>query len=77
MPGENTEGSASVPAAAGFSGSRPTFTRFDAGQVVAAKGLIVDNGQTKWKIVIIGEKLEISYSSDAGKNYLLKMRVSP
>lgn len=77
MPVENTPGSVPVPAVAGFSGGRPTFTRFDAGQVVAAKGLIVDNGQTRWKIVIIGEKLELSYSNDAGKNYLLKMRVSP
>ena len=66
-----------MPVPAGFGGVKPTFTRFDASQIVAAKGLIVDSGQTRWKIVIIGEKLELSYSNDAGKTYLLKMRVSP
>ena len=67
----------STPAITGFGGARPTFTRFDASQVIASKGLIVDSGQTRWRIVIIGEKLELSYSSDAGKTYSLKMRVAP
>lgn len=76
------------PPTAGFGGQRPTFETYNSGSVNTTTGIQVgENGlqigtssnstDLRWRITVQDDnKLAISYSSDGGKTYDVKMRVS-
>jgi hypothetical protein len=80
---------AGYPPAAGFGGGRPTFDTYNAGSVNTTTGIQVgqsgimiatstNSSDLRWRITVQNDdKLAISYSSDGGKTYTVKMRVSP